>query len=237
MCIRDSIGHALDPDVDRSDFVEQTISETLPAVTSEFPGIAIDAYCEEGAWTLEESLRLFDAASAAGHVLRVHADQFHSIGMVPAAVQRSFRSVDHLEATSQADLQRLAASETCGVVLPCSGFHLDGRYANARAVVDAGGAVALATNWNPGSAPCPSMPMAIALAARHCGLTPAEAIVAATLNGSHVMGLSGAGRIRVGDIADLVLLEYSDPRELAFSFGGNPARIVLCHGEIVRENA
>ncbi|MHC4650767.1 MAG: amidohydrolase family protein, partial [Planctomycetota bacterium] len=138
--------HAIDPE--NPGFIEQTISETLPAVTEEFPGIVCDAYCEKGAWSLDDTRRLFEAAVGLGCPLRVHADQFNSLGMTPLAVEMGAVSVDHLEATTAEDLERLARSDTIGVVLPVCGFQVDDRYAPARAFLDAGGALALATNYN-----------------------------------------------------------------------------------------
>lgn len=229
------LGHAIDPE--QPDFVRRTIDETLPAVHAEFPGIAVDAYCEKGAWTLRDCLELFDRAAALGHPIRVHADQFNSLGMTRAAAERGFRSVDHLEATAPEDLARLAASETLGVMLPGSGFHLDGGYAAARPFVDAGGALAIATNCNPGSSPTSSMPMIVALAVRKLGLTPGEAIAAATANAAVVLGLTDRGGIEPGRRADLVLLRHKDERMLGFEFGGDPVDAVICGGRIVRARA
>ena len=225
------IGHAIDPD--QPDMVRRTIEETLPAVHAEFPGIAVDAYCEKGAWSLADCVALFERAAELGHPCRVHADQFNALGMVAAAVARRFVSVDHLEATPAEDLRALAGSGTVGVLLPCSGFCVDGRYADGRALVDVGGAVAVATNCNPGSAPCLSVPMAISLAVRGCGLTAAEAIVGATVNGAAVLGLGGRGRIAVGGPADLALLRYRDERELAHSFGARAVELVMIGGAVV----
>lgn len=226
------LGHARDPAVEN--FVERTVCETLPAVTREFPGVAVDAYCEVGAWSTEECLRLFTAAMAAGHPARVHADQFNALGMTREAVGLGAVSVDHLEASTGSELGLLAASRTIGVILPVTGFHTDGRFANGRALIDAGGALALATNWNPGTAPSGSMPFAIALAVRNCGLTPAEAITAATLNAAAVLGLSDRGVLAPGARADLVLLHHQDERMLAYEVGGDPVAAVVCGGARVR---
>jgi imidazolonepropionase len=226
------LGHAIDPDV--PGFVERTIKETLPAVHAEFPGVAVDAFCEKGAWSQDECLRLFEAARALGHPLRVHADQFNALGMTEAAVTLGAGSVDHLEASGPAQVAALAASNTIGVILPCCGFHVDGRYANGRALIDAGAALALATNCNPGSAPCSSMPMAVALAARHCGLTPAEAITACTVNAAAVLDLNDRGTIEPGKRADLILLRHRDERLLAHDFGGNPVDAVICGGVLFK---
>lgn len=225
------IGHARDPEV--SDFVDRTVEETLPAVHDAFPGVAVDAYCEEGAWSRAECVRLFEAAAALGHPVRVHADQFSSLGMVSEAVRLGARSVDHLEASTPGDLRQLAGSETAGVFLPVSGLHLDGRYGDARAFVDAGGAPVLATNWNPGSAPSPSIPLAVALGVRMNGLTPAEAIAAVTVNPARLLGFNDMGHIAPGARADLVLLRHADERELAHTVGGSPVDTVVCGGRVV----
>ena len=225
------IGHAIDPDEPNA--VERTVCETLDAVHAEFPGLAIDAYCEKGAWSVRDCERLFERAADLGHPCRVHADQFNALGMTAIAVERGFASVDHLEASTNEGLQELAESGTHGVMLPCSGFHLDQRYANGRRFVDYGGALAIATNCNPGSAPCSSMPMTIALATRYLGLTPSEAIACATVNATNVLGLTDRGRIAAGCRADLILLSLQDERELAHSFGMNPVESVIVAGEIV----
>ncbi len=223
------IGHAKDPD--QPDQVRQTIVETLPAVTAEFPGIAIDAYCEEGAWSLGESLELFDAALHAGHPVRVHADQFNDLGMIPEAIRCGFRSVDHLEASSPEHLEMLAESDTFGVMLPVCGWHLDDRYADGRSFVEAGGSLAIATNLNPGSAPCPSMATVIAQATRRLGLSVETAIEAATAAPATLLGLHDHGRLEVGARADLVLLDTTDARDVAFIGGWNPVLEVWVAGE------
>lgn len=224
------IGHAVDPDDDPRWFVERTIAETLPAVAAAHPGITIDGYCETGAWSLADTVRLLASAKELGCGIRIHADQFNSLGMVGEAVRLGAISVDHLEATTSPDLRTLAESGTFGVMLPCSGFHLDGRYGDGRRLVDLGGALALGTNYNPGSSPCLSVPTAIALAVRHCGLTPGEAITATTVNGAALLGLADRGVVAPGLRADLVLLAHTDERLLAFEIGGRPVDGVCVNG-------
>lgn len=214
------IAHAIDPE--QPDFIETTITETLDAVHAEFPGITIDAYCEEGAWSFEDCRRLFDRAMELGHPCRVHADQFNSLGMTKWAAEHGFTSVDHLEATTPEGLEYLAQSNTFGVMLPCSGFQVDDRYANGRAFVDAGGLPVIATNCNPGSAPTSSMPFAIALATRKLGLTVNEALAACTVNAAKLLGFDDRGVIAPGKRADMILLRHRDERMLAYEFGGNP---------------
>jgi imidazolonepropionase len=228
--------HAIDPE--EKDFVHRVIDETLPAVVAEFPEIVCDAFCEQGAWSLDDVRTFFEAARDLGCPLRIHADQFNSLGATRLAVEMGAKSVDHLEAVTPKDLEHLARSDTMGVMIPCTGFHLDGRYAPARAFVDAGGALAIATNFNPGSAPTPSMPFAIALACRKLSLTPAEAICAGTHNAACLLGIQHrVGSLEPGKMANLQLLDASDEREVAFELAGPGPLVVIVNGEIVHLRA
>jgi len=224
------LGHAINPDVPRDWFITLMADQALDLVHRIGPGTCIDAFCESGAWTLDECIRLFTRAKHLGHPFRVHADQFNAMGMTEWAVDHGAISVDHLEASTESGLQKLAASDAFGVMLPACGFHLDGRYAKGRAFVDMGGALAIATNLNPGSAPCFSMPFIIALGVRHLGLTPQEAIAAATINPASLLGLSDRGYIAPGARADLIILRHTDERNLAFEFGGNHIHEVIHAG-------
>ena len=230
------LGHAMDPGDAR--FVRRTIERTLPAAHAEFPAAAVDAFCEEGAWSPEDCAALLEAAMALGHQVRVHADQFHAMGMTEWMIERRRSSplpmsVDHLEATTAETLRALAGSGLFGVMLPVTGFHTDGRYADGRGFVDAGGALALASNCNPGSSPTFSMPLVIALAVRRLGLTPAEAIAACTVNAAALLGFADRGVIARGKRADLILLRHGDERALAHDLGDNPVDIVVCGGSVV----
>jgi len=225
--------HALDPE--QPDYVARTIEDTLPAVAEEFPGIPCDAFLEKEAWTLQDTRRYLERAVDLGCPIRLHADQFNSLGGVPLAIELGARSVDHLEASTPEDLKRLAESTTIGVLLPASGFHLDQRWANGRAIIDAGGAVAVATNDNPGSAPTPSITMALSLACRRCGLTPNEAITAATWNAACVLGLEDqVGSIAPGKRADLQILDTDDERLLCWEIAPPPPPVLLIAGNPVR---
>lgn len=239
------LGHAFDPEMTggtgqagEDAAVDELIAEGLPTLSREFPGITLDAYCEQGAWSVAQCERLFAAGLSARprHPFRVHADQFNRLGMVQRAVEMGATSVDHLEASGADELAALArAPGTFGVVLPMCGLHLDNRFANARALVDAAptSKVAIATNFNPGSAPSPSMPLAISLAVRKCGLTPHEAIAAATVNPACLLGLHDRGVIAPGARADLLLLRYDDERHLAFELDAEPIDLVMCNGQIM----
>jgi imidazolonepropionase len=225
------LGHAVDPDV--PDFVDRVVGETLPAVSAELPGIAVDAFCEQGAWSLADCRRLLERARELGHPVRLHADQFNAQGGIDLAIAVGARSVDHLEASSPADLARLAGAGVAGVVLPASGFHTDGRYANARALLDAGGTVVLASNCNPGSSPTSSMPFVVALARRKLGLTSDEAIAAVTSRPAALLGLPDRGRLAPGMRADVAILRHHDERQLGYELGGNPVDVVICGGCVV----
>lgn len=234
------LGHAIDPDAGSiARFVDETIERTLPSVAEAAKtvhGIArltVDAFCEGGAWSVEDTVRLLSAAQGLGLPIRVHADQFTSMGMVGHAVRMGARSVDHLEASTDEDLRVLAGSRVFGVGLPICGLHLDGRFARLGELARLGGRVCIATNFNPGSAPCPSMPLTIAIAVRECGLTVEQALVAATLNPATLLGYGDRGFIAPGARADLILLHESDERVLAYEMGDNPVEMVLGGGERV----
>jgi imidazolonepropionase len=229
------LGHAVDPAA--PGFVERVLTETLPAVHAEFPGIEIDAFCEEGAWSLADCRRLLEAARALGHPIRLHADQFHRLGGVGLALALGARSVDHLEASSGEELEAVARSRTFGVMLPATSFHLDAAYANGRAFLDAGGRLVLASNCNPGSAPTSSIPFVVALAVRKLGLSIDEALRAVTATAAERLGFSDRGRLAAGLRADLVLLRHGDERLLGYELGGNPVDAVICGGRLVARAA
>ncbi len=234
------IGHAIDPE--QSDFVRRTIDETLPAVHAAHPKVAIDAYCEKGAWSVDDCVELFEKAASLGHPIRVHADQFNSLGMVRQAIRLGARSVDHLEATVEDDLAALGQANTVGIGLPACVLHALGNGGTIHAaklgrVLDAGGRVALASNLNPGSAPTSSIPLIVALATRFCGLEPLEAIRGVTRTAAEVLELPDRGELRPGARADLCLLRHTDPRLLAHDLGGNPVDLVVCNGAIVAGSA
>ncbi len=224
--------HAID--TEQKNFADLVIHETLPAIAQEFPGITCDCYCEVGAWSVEETTSLFEKAIELDCPIRAHVDQFNPLGMLSIAVDMGAVSVDHLEQSTDTELSHLAKSDTIGVLLPASGFCLHDAYARGRDIVDLGCAVAIATNYNPGSAPCPSMPFTISLACRRLGLTVSEAITASTLNAACVLGLQDKiGSIEKGKQADLQLLDSYDERELAWHISAGSPLLVSIKGEIV----
>ncbi len=224
--------HAIDPDQDN--FTDMIINETLPAIAQEFPGITCDGYCEKGSWSANELTSLFEKAIELDCPIRAHVDQFNPLGMLSKAVDMGAISVDHLENSTEKELDHLAASNTMAVLLPASGFSLNDAYAHGRSIIDCGCSVAIATNFNPGSAPSPSMPFTVSLACRRLGLTPAEAITASTFNAACVLGLQNSiGSIEVGKQADIQLLDCYDERELPWQISAGSPLLVAIRGEIV----
>jgi imidazolonepropionase len=226
------LGHAIDPA--EPGFVERVVEETLPAVSAEFPGVTVDAFCELGAWSVDACRRLLSRARALGHPVRLHTDQFNALGGLELGLELGACSLDHLEATTPEGLARLAGSGTYAVMLPVTGFHTDQRFAAGRALLDMGGQLVLASNCNPGSAPSASMPFVIALAVRQLGLSALEAIRATTSTPAALLGLSDRGQIRAGARADLLLLRHRDERSLGQEVGGNPVeRVWVAGAEII----
>jgi imidazolonepropionase len=224
------LGHALD----RENPAQVTdMCALLERVAQRVPNAAVDAYCEEGAWNVAMCRTLFAKARDLGLPVRIHADQFNAIGALELALEFGARSVDHLEASTASGMAALAASASIGVALPVCGFALDGRFADGRKLIDQGGALAIASNWNPGSAPSPSVQFAAALAAKHMRLTAAEAICAVTYNAACVLGLEGStGSIGVGLRADLQLLAHRDERAYAHEVAGPGPDLTILGGDL-----
>ncbi|MFO7168200.1 MAG: imidazolonepropionase [Chloroflexota bacterium] len=238
--------HALPPEyAGRPDaYIDMVVEEMLPAAaawhrrsrfTQRGVPLFVDVFCERGAFDATQSRRVLEAGRALGMALKAHVDEFADIGGLEVALELGATSVDHLDATGPEGIARLAASDTVAVVIPTVPFNLgSAHFADARAMVDAGAAVALTTDINPGSAPCPSLPLAMAIACRYQRLLPAEALVAATINAAHAIGLGGrVGSLEPGKDADLLVIDAPDYRHLAYQFGGNLVRTVVKHGRIV----
>jgi imidazolonepropionase len=238
--------HALPPEyAGRAEaYVELVVEEMLPAAARWYAGspfaaagvpMFVDVFCERGAFDLAQSRRVLEAARARGLPLKAHVDEFSELGGLAMALELGAVSVDHLDVTGPAGIALLAASPALGVVIPTVPFNLGGtRFADARAMIDRGAALALTTDINPGSAPCPSLPLAMAIACRYQRLLPAEALVAATLNAAHAVGLGErVGSLEPGKQADLLVLDTPDWRHLAYEFGGNLVRHVVKRGKQV----
>ncbi len=215
------------------------VVQTLPGgdeYTSYVPAARFcDVFCEEGVFDIAQSERILLAAQSAGLALKLHVDEFAPLGGTPLGVRLGAVSVDHLVCTPAEHLALLAASPTIGVALPGTPFGLGKpHYTPARALIDQGGALALATDLNPGTCWCESMQFIIALACRTMQLTPAEAICAATLNSACAIGLGDViGSLQPGKQADLLVLEVDDYRHLAYRFGTNLVHSVIKKGEVL----
>jgi imidazolonepropionase len=197
---------------------------------------AADVFLERGAFDVAQARRYLEACRAAGLALRLHADQFTEAGGIPLAVELGARSVDHLEATGDEGVRALGASDVAAVLLPVAALYLGRPMPPARALVEAGAVVALATDFNPGSAFCESLPVVMTLACTQLGLAPAEALAGCTVNAAHVLGRADrVGLLEPGYAADLVLLDSSDWRYLAYHLGGEHVVAVVKEGEVVWE--
>ncbi len=192
----------------------------------------IDVFCEKNAFTLEQSKRVLEAGKSYQMKIKAHVDEFTNLGGARFAIENTATSIDHLDAISDEEIALLANSETIGVVTPTVNFNFGStEFADARKMIDAGCAIALSTDFNPGSAPCPSLPGAMAIACRYQKLSPAEALNAATINAAFAVGLGNKiGSIEAGKQADLLILDTSDYRQLAYEFGGNPIEQVIKTG-------
>ncbi|MDA1007854.1 MAG: imidazolonepropionase [Planctomycetota bacterium] len=224
--------HALDPA--NPNWVRECIDMALPAAAKRLPSIACDCFCEKGAWSKEDCITLMERARTLGCPIRVHTDQFTQPGLIADAVQRGARTIDHLESSSPQSLALIAKSETIGVGLPVSPYCLSTPFMNGRQFIDFGGAIAIASNFNPGSAPTPSVAFAAALAVRSMGLTPEEAITAATWNGACALGLEHeAGALHEGQPARLQVIDATDERAAVLELaGGGPALVLTSRNPV-----
>jgi imidazolonepropionase len=198
----------------------------------------IDVFCERNAFTLNQSKRILEAAIEIGFRVKAHVDEFLNLGGSRMSVALGATSIDHLDVISDDEIKLLAASETVGIITPAVNFNFGSpHFADARKLIDEGCAVALATDYNPGSAPCPSQPMAMAIACRYQRLLPAEALNAATINAAFAIGLGDqVGSIEVGKSADLVLLDTYDHRETVYEFGSSLVKVLVKKGRIQINN-
>jgi imidazolonepropionase len=194
----------------------------------------VDVFCETGAFNLEQSRRILERARDLGFPLKIHADEFGALGGTGLAVSLDAVSADHLVKTPDKDIADLGRSNTVAVALPCTPFGLaESQYTPAKAILDAGGMLAIATDLNPGTAWCESMQFAISLACRYLQLTPAQAIAAATINAAAAIGRAERiGSLEPGKQADLILLDVSDYRHLGYRFGINLVAAVVKEGRI-----
>jgi len=224
--------HTVPPEFDNADaYVDFLLTDVLfeAAAIAE----AADVFLERGSFDADQSRRYLQACRAAGLALRLHGDQFTESGAIGLAVELGARSVDHLEATGPGGVAALAGSDVVGVLLPASALFLGRPMPPARALADAGGLIALATDFNPGSAFCDSLPLVLSLACTQLRLAPEEALVAATVNAAHVLDRADRiGRLTPGFAADIVLLDAADWRHVAYHLGGDIVHTVIERGAV-----
>jgi len=219
--------HAVPPEhADADEYVMWIIAEVLPDAAK--LAAAADVFVETGTFDVAQAQRYLEACREHGLALRLHGDQLTEMGAVGLAVELGARSIDHLESTGPAGVATLAASDVAAVALPVPALYLGRPMPPARALLDAGAIVALATDFNPGSAFCESLPVVLTLACTALRMTPEEALCAATVNPAHVLGQADRiGRIAPGFAADVVLLDAPDWRHLAYHFAGDLVHTVI----------
>jgi imidazolonepropionase len=217
----------------RAEYVQQAVREWIPALAEEGLASAVDVFIERDAFTIDEADVLLRAARHAGLGCKAHADQFNAMGGTELAIRHGALSVDHLEVSGPREISALASSQTVAVVLPGVTLHLGLPAAPARALIDAGAVVAVGTDCNPGSSPLFSMSLAMALAVRLNGMTPAEALTATTANAAAALGLARAGRIAQDMCADFLILRSADWRDLPYTLGDDAvARVFIAGNEL-----
>jgi imidazolonepropionase len=213
-------------------YIDWMAAEMMPQMRRRKLARFVDVYCDDGAFSLDQSRRYLEQARRQGFGLKIHAEQFARTGAARLAVEMEAASADHLEQATEEDILALAHSNTIATLLPGSVFHLGLRtYAPARALIEAGAAVALATDFNPGTSPTYSMQMVLSLACTEMRMSPAEAIVAATINGAHALSQADRiGSLEPGKQADLLILNVQDYRELPYYFGTNNVHLTMKRG-------
>ncbi len=235
--------HAIAPEFknDPQGYTDLVCSTMLPTVhqwwqthAPRLPLPFVDVFCEDRAFTLEQTRQVLSKARELGFPLKIHADEFDNLGGASLAVELGAVSADHLVKTSEADIQALARSDTVAVSLPCTPFGLAERdYTPAKKIIAAGGLLALATDCNPGTSWNESMQFAIALACRYMGMTPAQAIAASTINAAHAIRRAETiGSLETGKQADLLILSVPDYRHLGYRYGTNLVKQVIKRGRV-----
>jgi len=214
-----------------SHFYKKQILDSLPLPLHFFA----DIFCEKNAFDLNQSRRILETAKSLGFKLKAHVDEFTNLGGSRLAIELGATSIDHLDATSDEEIELLANSETIGIVTPTVNFNFGAKeFADARKMIDAGCAIAVSTDYNPGSAPCPSQALAMAIACRYQKLLPSEAFNAVTINAAFAVGLGATvGSLEIGKQADVLILDTNDYRQAAYEFGGNLVETVIKKGKIV----
>jgi len=219
----------------RREYVDLVVNEMLPKVAERKLAKFCDVFCEVGVFDLDDTRKILTRAKELGLGLKLHADEIEPMGGTELGVELGARSVDHLVAVSERGISMLATSETAAVLLPGTSFFLSlGKYAPGRQLIDAGAIVALATDFNPGSSPTTSMPLVMSVACTQMRLTPAEAWVAATINAAYALGIEFAtGSITRGKLADLVIWDAENHRQVPYFYGEHLTQVVIKRGKVI----
>jgi imidazolonepropionase len=239
-CVPTFLGAHAVPREDRQSperYVDLVINEMLPRVASEKLAEFCDIFCERGYFDVEQSRKILTAAKKHGLKLRMHVDQLSNSGGAKLAAELGAKTADHLEKTDEEGIAAMKSANVQPVLLPGSVYALGSSvYPRARAMIEAGLAVVLATDFNPGSSPTPSMPMVLSLACTQMKMSPAEAITASTINAAHSLDRgSKIGSLEPGKVANFAIFDCEDYRELAYWFGFSQAHSVYVRGERVVE--
>jgi imidazolonepropionase len=227
--------HAVPPEFDRNAYVELLVDEMLPRVAKEQRAEFCDVFCERNYFDLDDTRRIAEAAKQHGLRMRMHVDQLTNGGGAALAAEIAASTADHLEQTDATGIAALATSKVQPVLLPGSVYALGSKkYPDARAMIDAGLGLVLATDFNPGSSPTTSMPMMLSLAVTQMKMSPAEAITAATINAAVSLGRGDQiGSLEPGKLANFVIFDCEDYREIAYWFGTSLVKDVFVRGKRV----
>jgi imidazolonepropionase len=219
----------------KSGYIDLIINEMLPKVSKDNLADFVDVFCEKGYFDLDDTNRILSSAKTYDLQPKIHVNQFNAFGGIALGVKHNALSVDHLEELSNSDIQALQNSETMPVALPGCSFFLGIPYTPAQKLINEGLALALASDYNPGSAPSGNMNFVVSLACIKMKLTPEEAINAATINGAYAMGISeNYGSITIGKKANLILTKKLDSyHQIPYGFGHNPVEKVMLEGKFI----
>jgi imidazolonepropionase len=216
-------------------YVKEIVRRLIPAVAQGKLAEFIDCFCDRGAFSVEDCRRVFDAGREFGLAQRIHAEQLSRTGAAALSIECGAASADHLDRVSAADIRALAGSNVVATLLPGANFHLGLKtYPPARKLIGAGAAVALATDFNPGTSPTMNMQFIMSLACAQMRMTPAEAIAASTINGACALRRADrVGSLEAGKQADLIVLDAGDYREIPYYFAVNHCGMTVKWGRIV----
>jgi imidazolonepropionase len=220
-----------------NDFINYVTQEIMPEIKEKKLAIFCDIFCEKNVFSIEQSRKYLQKAKELGFLLKIHADEIVQFGGAELAAEMGCISADHLLQASDEGIKQMAEKQVVATLLPCTAFSLKEHFAAARKMIDAGCAVALATDMNPGSSFTSSIPLTLALACIYMQMSPEEAVNALTINGAAAVARAESiGSIDEGKRADLVILDFPSYKFLPYHIGMNIVKTVIKNGEIVVEN-